>query len=101
MSTVPGMRRVAGVLLAALPGMASIRRVAALAVHAVPNHDRRRLGERCAGTEPPPAETRAPAELETVRQELAAVNAKLDQLLMRESASPAAQPGTTSQAQLS
>ncbi|MGW0202555.1 ion transporter [Nonomuraea sp. NPDC003201] len=35
-------------------------------------------------TEPSPAETRAQAELEEVKQELAAVNAKLDQLLTRE-----------------
>ncbi|MFC6081918.1 ion transporter [Sphaerisporangium aureirubrum] len=38
--------------------------------------------------EPSPAETRAQADLEAMRQELSAVNAKLDQLLMREHAGP-------------
>ncbi|MEU6715782.1 ion transporter [Nonomuraea sp. NPDC046802] len=38
-------------------------------------------------TEPSVAESRAQAELEEMKQELAAVNAKLDQLLMREPAS--------------
>ncbi|MFG3441132.1 ion transporter [Nonomuraea sp. NPDC047897] len=47
--------------------------------------------------EPSPAETRAQADIEVMKQELAAVNAKLDQLLMREhpSAAPPATNGQT------